>query len=169
MSAPWYSSRQKLDGYITVLAIISSFVLIFGLSDTINNSRTIMYAKPIPGRVVGLNDRRPYADPDRRDSFGLEYPVVAYVDNHGIKRSLMPSLGALPGYFHIGQEVKIGDGVILDRWYLWQEWVVLIPFFSLWILIAIGYYLYWRPRLISIEREEAANQSPHPTLAQGQR
>ncbi len=92
---------------------------------------------------------------------------MEYTDPEGVKRSLMPYSGALPGYFHIGQDVKVGrigmQYFILDRWYVWQEHVVVVPLFGVWMLVATGYYLYWRPRMIAKERKEEASRMPQPT------
>jgi hypothetical protein len=152
--------RGQLDVYIPVLAIVACIAMPLGLSDAIETVRGIDIAKPKAGHVTSVNDRPPYAD--KKDRFSLEYPMIEYVDHEGFTRHLTPHSGAFPGYFHIGQEVKVGmiggQYVILDRWYVWQEHFVLVPFFGLWICLAIGYYLYWRPRMIAKEKQEESNQ-----------
>lgn len=158
--------RRQLDVCIPVLAVGACLLLPFWLGTTFQAWRDMDNATSIPGRVTGISDRTPYAA--KKDDHSLEYPIVEYVDYQGFTRHLMPYSGALPGYFQIGQEVKVGrigtDYFVLDRWYIWQEHIVVIPLCGIWILVAIGYYLFWRPRMIAKEKGES-NQRLEPMAA----
>lgn len=155
--------RGQLDVYIPVLGVVACILLPIWLGTTFQAWRDMDRAQPLPGRVTGISDRSPYAA--KKDSDSLEYPIVEYVDHQGFTRHLNPYSGALPGYFHIGQNVTVGrigtDYFILDRWYVWQEHIVIVPLCGIWILAAVGYYLFWRPRMIAKEKKES-NQPPEP-------
>jgi len=146
--------RGQLDVYIPVMALLACIALPLWLGSTFQTWRAIPSARAVEGRVTAINDRPPYAD--KTDRYGLEYPVVRYIDHEGFERHLMPYSGALPGHFRMGQVVSVGridrQYVLLDRWYIWQEHIVIVPLFGIWILAAFGYYRFWRPRMIGKEK-----------------
>lgn len=156
--------RGLFDVLLPVLGVLG--VLIFGnaIFTGIDMSSAVRQTTKIKGRIVRIDDRRPYDS--RPDRTFLEYPLVAYSDETGALKHAATMDGAWPRYFHVGQEVEIGNVGgslhILDKWYFWQSRLIWVALSSCFVCGAIYYFANARPRY---ERsKKTPNQSPEPTL-----
>jgi len=139
----YFGIRTKIAAGAALIAGAFSVYLSFQEMSRLGNS------KRVSGIVSELNDRAPYQG--RPDIFGLEFPIVEYVDEHGVTRKKPSGRGASQGYFQIGQEVVMAKShrgyrayEIADLWFIWQNTLAYLAFATLLTGIAVAYHLFMR-------------------------
>jgi hypothetical protein len=155
--------RGFIDVLTPALAVVACIILWGALSSGDELVGALKLGGEIKGHVVGVNNRAPGSDHD--DRFFLEYPVVEYSDSTGKLRRDWAHDGALPGYFHVEQQVALtvlgGHVLINDVWYIWQSRLL----YSMFSLACLGSTIYYfcvaRPRYI--RGSKTPNHSPEPT------